>query len=172
MGHNEMLISEALRGVPRDRYQLSFKFGALRDPAGGWIGFDGRPAAVKTFLADSLQRLGVDHIDVYRPARLDPKVPIEETVGAIADMVKAGHVRHIGLSEVGADTIHRAAAVHPIVDLQIEYSLLSRGIEAAVLPRSEEHTSELQSLMRISYAVFCLKTKTTKQQHNRTQKNK
>jgi aryl-alcohol dehydrogenase-like predicted oxidoreductase len=133
MGHNEMLIAEALKGVARDRYQLSVKFGAQRDPSAGWIGFDGRPAAVKTSLAYSLQRLGIDHIDVYRPARLDPNVPIEDTVGAIADMVKAGYVRHIGLSEVGSQTLRRAAAVHPIVDLQIEYSLISRGIEDGVL---------------------------------------
>src|ERR1700759_5319899 len=129
MGHNEMLIGEALKGVARDSFQLSVKFGAQRDPAAGWLGFDGRPAAVKTSLAYSLQRLGVDHIDVYLPARPDPNVPIEDTVGAIADMVKAGFVRHIGLSEVGSETIRKAAAVHPIVDLQIEYSLVSRGIE-------------------------------------------
>ncbi len=134
MGHNEMLIGEALKGVARGRFQISVKFGALRDPAGGWAGNDGRPAAVKNFLAYSLQRLGLDHIDIYRPARLDPKVPIEDTIGAIADMVKAGRVRHIGLSEVGADTIRRAAAVHPICDLQIEYSLISRGIETSILP--------------------------------------
>jgi aryl-alcohol dehydrogenase-like predicted oxidoreductase len=134
MGHNEMLIGEALRGVPREQVIVSVKFGALRDPVGGWLGNDGRPAAVKNFLAYSLQRLGLDHIDIYRPARLDPAVPIEDTVGAIADMVKAGHVRHIGLSEVGVETMRRAAAVHPISDLQIEYSLLSRGIEDAILP--------------------------------------
>ncbi len=134
MGHNELLIAEALKGVPRDRYQLSVKFGALRDPAGNWVGYDARPGAVKTFLAHSLQRLGVDHIDVYRPARLDPNVPIEDTVGAIAEMAKAGYVRHIGLSEVGSETVRRAAAVAPISDLQIEYSLISRGIEDSVLP--------------------------------------
>jgi aryl-alcohol dehydrogenase-like predicted oxidoreductase len=134
MGHNEMLIGEAVKGVARDRFQVSVKFGALRDTKGGWLGYDARPAAVKNFLAYSLQRLGLDHIDIYRPARLDPAVPIEETVGAIADMVTAGHVRHIGLSEVGAETIRRAAAVHPISDLQIEYSLISRGIEATILP--------------------------------------
>ena len=134
MGHNEMLIAEALKGVPRDRYQLSVKFGALRDPSGAWVGFDARPAAVKTFLAHSLQRLGVDHIDIYRPARLDPGVPIEDTVGAIAEMVKAGYVRHVGLSEVGSETVRRAAAVAPICDLQIEYSLISRGIEDSILP--------------------------------------
>jgi len=138
MGHNEMLIAEALKGQPRDSYLLSVKFGAQRDPAGGWLGFDGRPAAVKTALAYSLQRLGVDHVDIYRPARLDPAVPIEETIGAIADMVKAGYVRHIGLSEVGAETIRRAAAIHPICDLQIEYSLLSRGPEEAILPVTRE----------------------------------
>lgn len=134
MGHNELLIGEALRDVPRERVQLSVKFGALRDPDGGWGPYDGRPAAVKNFLAYSLRRLGVDHIDIYRLARLDPAVPIEDTVGAIADMVKAGHVRHVGLSEVGAETIRRAASVHPISDLQIEYSLLSRDIEGEILP--------------------------------------
>jgi aryl-alcohol dehydrogenase-like predicted oxidoreductase len=134
MGHNEMLIGEALKGVQRDRFLVSVKFGALRDPAGGWLGYDARPPAVRNFLAYSLQRLGLDHIDIYRPARLDPRVPIEDTVGAIADMVKAGHVRYIGLSEVGAATIRRAAAVHPISDLQIEYSLISRGIEDDILP--------------------------------------
>lgn len=134
MGHNEMLIGEALRGVKRDSVVLSVKFGALRGPDQGWIGYDARPAAIKNFLSYSLQRLGVDHIDIYRPARLDPDVPIEETIGAIANMVKAGHVRHIGLSEVGSETIKRAAATHPICDLQIEYSLLSRGIEQEILP--------------------------------------
>jgi aryl-alcohol dehydrogenase-like predicted oxidoreductase len=112
---------------------VSVKFGALRDPAGGWGGYDTRPVALKNFLAYSLQRLGLDHIDIYRPARLDPAVPIEDTIGAIADLVKAGYVRHIGLSEVGAETIRRAAAVHPISDLQIEYSLISRGVEDGIL---------------------------------------
>ncbi|CAM2153456.1 pyridoxine 4-dehydrogenase [Pararobbsia alpina] len=132
-GHNEMLIGEALKTAGRDRTLISVKFGAMRDPAGGWTGYDARPAAVRNFLAYSLQRLGVDYIDVYRPARLDPNVPIEETVGVIADLVKAGYVRHIGLSEVGSATIRRAAAVHPITDLQIEYSLISRGIEDDIL---------------------------------------
>lgn len=138
MGHNEMLIAEALKGRPRDRVLISVKFGAQRDPAGNWLGYDARPAAVKTALAYTLKRLGTDCVDIYRPARLDPAVPIEDTIGAIADMVKAGHVRYIGLSEVGAATIRRAAAVHPIADLQIEYSLLSRGIEAAILPACRE----------------------------------
>jgi aryl-alcohol dehydrogenase-like predicted oxidoreductase len=133
MGHNEMLLGEALRGAKRDGVLVSVKFGALRDPAGGWSGYDGRPVAVKSFLAYSLQRLGVDHIDIYRPSRLDPNVPIEETIGAIAEMVQAGYVRYIGLSEVGPQTIRAAAAVHPICDLQIEYSLISRGIEANIL---------------------------------------
>jgi aryl-alcohol dehydrogenase-like predicted oxidoreductase len=140
-GHNELLIAEALRSAPpsrRDSAVISVKFGALRDPVGGWSGYDARPAAVKNFLAYSLQRLGVDHIDIYRPARLDPKVAIEETVGAVADMVAAGKVRHVGLSEVGAATIRRAAATHPISDLQIEYSLISRGIEAEILPACRE----------------------------------
>jgi len=138
MGHNEILIGEALKTIARDRVLLSVKFGAQRDPAGGWVGYDARPKAVKNFLAYSLQRLGVDHIDIYRPARLDPQVPIEDTVGAIADMIKAGYVRHIGLSEVGAETLRRAAAVHPISDLQIEYSLISRSIEAQILPTARE----------------------------------
>ncbi|CAO3410519.1 aldo/keto reductase [Azospirillum largimobile] len=138
MGHNEMLIGEALRGIPRDRFQVSVKFGALRAPDGSWLGYDARPAAVKNFLAHTLTRLGLDHIDVYRPSRLDPDVPIEDTIGAVADMVKAGYVRHIGLSEMGADTIRRAAAVHPICDLQIEYALISRGIEDAILPACRE----------------------------------
>jgi aryl-alcohol dehydrogenase-like predicted oxidoreductase len=136
-GHNESLIGKALQGR-RNQALLSVKFGALRDPAGGWTGADGRPASVKNFLAYSLQRLGTDHIDIYRTARLDPNVPIEDTIGAMADMVKAGYVRHIGLSEVGADTIARAHAVHPICDLQIEYSLISRGPEAAIFPLLKE----------------------------------
>jgi aryl-alcohol dehydrogenase-like predicted oxidoreductase len=132
-GHNELLIGRALANR-RDRALLSVKFGALRTPDGGWSGSDARPAAVKNFLTYSLTRLGVDHVDIYRPARLDPGVPIEETIGAIAELVKAGYVRHIGLSEVGPETIRRAHAVHPIVDLQIEYSLLSRGPEEKILP--------------------------------------
>ncbi|KAA2258590.1 aldo/keto reductase [Solihabitans fulvus] len=138
MGHNELLLRDALRGHDRQRAVISVKFGALRDPDGGWIGVDGRPAAVKNFVAYSLRRLGTDHIDIYRPARLDPTVPIEDTVGAIAELVQAGHVRHIGLSEVGAETLRRANAVHPIADLQIEYSLLSRGIEDEILPVARE----------------------------------
>lgn len=137
MGHNEMLLGEALRGR-REQALISVKFGAMRDARGGWVGYDARPAAVKNFLAYSLQRLGVDHVDIYRPARLDPQVPIEDTVGAIADMVQAGLVRYIGLSEVGPDTLRRAAAVHPVCDLQIEYSLVSRGIEDAILPTCRE----------------------------------
>jgi aryl-alcohol dehydrogenase-like predicted oxidoreductase len=133
MGHNELLIARALKGR-RERVQLSVKFGALRGPDGAWLGVDTRPAAVKNFAAYSLKRLGVEVIDIYRPARLDPNVPIEETVGAIADLVKAGYVRHIGLSEVGAETIRRAQKVHPIADLQIEYSLASRAPEKTLFP--------------------------------------
>jgi aryl-alcohol dehydrogenase-like predicted oxidoreductase len=138
VGHNEMLIGEALRGRDRDAAVISVKFGALRDPAGGFLGYDARPQAIRNFIAYSLQRLGVDHIDIYRPARLDPQVPIEDSIGAIAELVKAGYVRQIGLSEMGVETIRRAAAVHPICDLQIEYSLLSRGIEDAILPTCRE----------------------------------
>jgi aryl-alcohol dehydrogenase-like predicted oxidoreductase len=132
-GHNELLLREALKGR-RERAVISVKFGALRTPEGGWGGYDLRPRAVRNFLAYTLQRLGTDHVDIYRPARLDPAVPIEETVGALAELVRAGHVRHIGLSEVGAATIRRAHAVHPICDVQLEYSLMSRGIEPAILP--------------------------------------
>jgi len=134
MGHNELLIGEAIRGRRRESYMLSVKFGAQRGPDSTWLGYDASPSAVKTALAYSLTRLGVDYIDVYRPARLDPDVPIEETVGAIGELVQAGYVRHIGLSEVGAETIQRAAKTHPICDVQIEYSLISRGIEASILP--------------------------------------
>jgi aryl-alcohol dehydrogenase-like predicted oxidoreductase len=138
MGHNEMLIREALEGRDRDQVAISVKFGALRDIEHAFNGYDGRPVAVKNFLAYSLRRLGTDHIDVYRIARVDPAVPIEETIGAIAEEVQRGYVRHIGLSEAGADTIRRAHATHPIVDLQIEYSLISRGIEAEILPTCRE----------------------------------
>ena len=137
-GHNELLIREALAGRTRESVVLSIKFGELRDPAGGWGGTDNRPAALKSFLAQSLQRLGTDYVDIYRPARLDPNVPIEDTVGAMSEMVKAGYVRYIGLSEVSAQTIRKAHAIHPIADLQIEYSLISRGIEKDILPTLRE----------------------------------
>ena len=137
MGHNEMLISQALRFF-REQVLISVKFGAQRGPDGSWLGYDARPNAVKTALAYTLKRLGVDHIDIYRPARLDPNVPIEETVGAIVEMIQAGYVRFVGLSEVGPETIRRAAAVHPIVDLQIEYSLISRSPEAKIFPVLQE----------------------------------
>jgi aryl-alcohol dehydrogenase-like predicted oxidoreductase len=137
-GHNELLIREALRTRDRDQVMISVKFGALRDPGGGFIGNDGRPEAVKNYLTYTLTRLGTDHVDIYRPARVDPTVPIEETIGAIAEMVEAGYVRHIGLSEAGPEAIRRAATVHPIVDLQIEYSLMSRGVEREILPVCRE----------------------------------
>ena len=137
-GHNEMLIGEALKGVSRDTYQLSVKYGALRGPDGGWTGFDSSPKSTRNFIAYSLQRLGTEYIDIYRPSRLDPNVPIEDTMGALADLVKEGYVRHIGLSEVGADTLRRAVAIHPVSDLQIEYSLISRGIEDDILPTARE----------------------------------
>jgi aryl-alcohol dehydrogenase-like predicted oxidoreductase len=133
MGKNEMLVGRALQGR-RDKALLSVKYGGLRGPDGALLGYDASPVATQSALAYSLSRLGVDYIDIYRPSRLDPKVPIEDTIGAIAEMVKAGYVRYVSLSEVGAETIHRAAKVHPISDLQIEYSLVSRGPEAAIVP--------------------------------------
>jgi aryl-alcohol dehydrogenase-like predicted oxidoreductase len=138
MGENEMLIRRALQGRDRDAAVISVKFGVLRDPAGGWNGVDGRPEAVRNFLGYTLRRLGTDHVDIYRLGRFNPAVRIEETVGAIGEMVEAGYVRHVGLSEVGADTIRRANGTHTICDLQIEYSLLSRGIESEILPTCEQ----------------------------------
>ena len=138
MGDNELLLHSAVRDRRREDYLISLKFGALRSPDGAFLGYDTSPNAVKTWLAYSLRRLGTDYVDVYRPARLDPNVPIEDTIGAIKELIDAGYVRHIGLSEVGADTIRRAHAVHPISDLQIEYSLFSRGIEERILPTVRE----------------------------------
>jgi aryl-alcohol dehydrogenase-like predicted oxidoreductase len=138
MGHNEMLLREALRDVDRGSVFIQVKFGAQRDPRGAFVGYDASPSAVKTSLAYSLQRLGTDYVDLYQPARLDPDVPIEDTVGAIAEMIDAGFVRYLGLSEMGAATIRRAHAVHPVSALQIEYSLMSRGIEAEILPTVRE----------------------------------
>jgi len=139
MGHNELLLRDALRrGVRRDSVFIQVKFGGQRDPSGAFVGHDASPAMAKSSLAYTLTRLGTDYVDLYMPARLDPQVPVEDTVGAIAEMVQAGYVRHIGLSEVGADTIRRAHAVHPIAALQIEYSLMSRGIEREILPAVRE----------------------------------
>src|SRR5580700_5459864 len=138
MGHNELLLRDALREIPRESVFIQVKFGGQRDPSGAFIGHDASPNAVRNSLAYTLTRLGTDHVDLYQPARLDPRVPIEETVGAIAEMIKAGYVRYLGLSEMGADTIRRAHAVHPVAALQIEYSLMSRGIEARILPTVRE----------------------------------
>ena len=138
MGHNEMLLGRALLGVPRDSVFIQVKFGARRDPGGAFLGFSATPAAVKSSLAYSLRRLGTDYVDLYQPARLDPDVPIEDTIGAIGEMIDAGYVRYAGLSEMGAGTIRRAASVRPVAGLQIEYSLLSRGIEDAILPTVRE----------------------------------
>ena len=149
MGHNELLLQKALAGLPRDRFLISVKFGGMRSPNGAFIGIDARPVAVKNFLAYTLRRLGTDYVDIYQPARVDPGVPIEDTVGAISEMVKAGYVRHIGLSEASSDTIRRAHAVHPIVALQIEYSLVSRSIEADILPTLRE-----LGISMTAYGVF------------------
>ncbi|WP_338779069.1 aldo/keto reductase [Metabacillus sp. FJAT-52054] len=137
-GHNELLLREALQGKKRENAFIAVKTGVLRSPDGGWIGMNNRPEAMKNNLAQTLQKLGTDYIDLYQPARVDPNVPIEETIGAMADMVKAGYVKHIGLSEANAATIRRAHKVHPISWLQIEYSLFSRGIEKEILPTIRE----------------------------------
>jgi aryl-alcohol dehydrogenase-like predicted oxidoreductase len=134
MGHNELLLGRALAGGRRDKVFLSVKFGAMRAPGGAFVGVDARPQAVKNFLAYTLQRLGTDHIDIYRPARVDPNVPIEETIGAISDLIQAGYVRYAALSEASAETAARAHATHPICDVQLEYSIISRGIEEQILP--------------------------------------
>jgi len=149
MGHNEMLIGRALRGKARERVLLSVKFGALRAPNGTFLGFDGRPQAVQNFATYTLKRLGVEYIDIYRPARVDPNVPIEDTVGAIVDLIRAGYVRYVGLSEAGSETLRRAQAVYPIADLQIEYSLASRGIEGGLL-----HTVRELGIGITAYGVF------------------
>jgi aryl-alcohol dehydrogenase-like predicted oxidoreductase len=138
MGHNEMLLGEALKGGRRQRAFLAVKFGAMRGPDGVYAGFDARPLAVKNFLAYSLRRLKTDYVDLYQPARFDHAMPLEDTLGAIADLVQAGYVRNIGLSEVSAATLRRAAALNRMAALQIEYSLLSRGIEDAILPAARE----------------------------------
>jgi aryl-alcohol dehydrogenase-like predicted oxidoreductase len=153
MGHNEMLIGRALEGR-RDQALLSVKFGAMRAPNGAFIGIDGRPQAVKNFLAYTLQRLRTDHIDIYRLARVDPAVPIEDTVGAIAEMVQAGYVRYVGLSEAGVETLRRAHAAHPICDLQIEYSIASRGIESAILPAARELGIAITAYGLLSRGLF------------------
>jgi len=138
MGHNEMLLRDALVGRSRDNAIISVKFGVLRDPAGGWNGLDIRPNSIKNFLAYTLKRLGTDHVDIYRPSRISPEVPIEDVIGTMAELVKQGYVRHIGLSETGEDTLRKAHAVHPICDVQIEYSLISRGVEGGLLPAARE----------------------------------
>jgi aryl-alcohol dehydrogenase-like predicted oxidoreductase len=136
MGHNELLLRDALRGsgINRDSVFIQVKFGGQRDPSGAFVGHDASPAMVKSSLAYTLTRLGTEYVDLYQPARLDPQVPIEDTVGAVAEMIQAGYVRYLGLSEMGADTIRRAHAVYPVSELQIEYSLMSRGIERRILP--------------------------------------
>ena len=149
MGHNELLLRKALAGRPRESYFLAVKFGAMRAPRGNFVGVDARPAAVKNFLAYTLNRLGTDHVDLYQPARVDPNVPIEDTIGAIAEMVKAGHVRHIGISEASPETIRRAHAVHPIAALQIEYAIVSRSVEAEIIPTLRELGISL-----VAYGVF------------------
>jgi len=132
-GHNEMLVGRALAGK-RDRAFVSVKFGAQLEPPGRHIGFDARPAAVKTALTYTLRRLRTDYVDLYQPARVDPNVPIEETVGAIKEMIDAGYIRHLGLSEAGVESIRRAHAVHPVIALETEYALATRDPEREVLP--------------------------------------
>jgi aryl-alcohol dehydrogenase-like predicted oxidoreductase len=137
MGHNEMLIRRAIDGRRKDVF-LAVKFGAMRGPDGSFTGYDLRPEAVKNFLSYSLRRLGTDYIDLYQPSRMDARTPVEDTYGALAGLVQAGYVRHIGISEASAASIRRAYKTAPIAALQIEYSLVSRGAEATILPAVRE----------------------------------
>lgn len=137
MGQSESIIGKAIKGR-RDQAFLSVKFGMMMSPSGQFLGLDGRPESVKNFASYSLQRLGVDVIDLYQPGRPDPNVPYEETIGAIADLIKEGKVRYLGVSEVGVDHLRRANAVHPVTALEIEYSLACRFIEAEILPTARE----------------------------------
>lgn len=154
MGHNEELIRRALSAGGREKAVLSVKFGAMMDPGGNFVGLDVRPLAAKNFLTYSLQRLGIDHVDIYRPGRLDPAVPVEDTIGAIAELVQAGHVRGIGLSEVGSEAIRRAHAVHPITDVQVEYSLFTRDIEDDVLATCRELGIAVTAYGVLSYGLL------------------
>ncbi len=154
MGHNEMLIGRALQGRRRDQAILSVKFGALRDPNGAFLGFDGRPAFVKTSIAYSLRRLGVDYIDLYYPSRVDPNVPIEDTIGAVGDLIREGKVRFAGLSEASAATVRRAHAAHPVSALQIEYSIWSRDPEDEVIPTLRELGVGLVAYGALSRGLF------------------
>lgn len=148
-GHNELLIREALKGR-NDKPVISVKFGALRSPAGDWLGFDTRPEAVKNFAAYSLTRLNVDTIDIYQPGRINPSIPIEDTVGAIADLIKQGKVKYIGLSEASPEIIRRAHKVHPITAVEVEYSLASRVIEKELLQTCRELEIGI-----VAYGVLC-----------------
>jgi aryl-alcohol dehydrogenase-like predicted oxidoreductase len=134
---NERLVGKAIAGR-RDGVAIATKFGNERRDDGSWVGINGRPDYVRSACDASLARLGIDHIDLYYQHRVDLTVPIEDTVGAMAELVQAGKVRHVGLSEAGADTIRRASAVHPISALQSEYSLFSRDVEAEILPTVRE----------------------------------
>ncbi|MGB5108035.1 MAG: aldo/keto reductase [Candidatus Zixiibacteriota bacterium] len=138
VGHNEELIREAIRRVPRDQAFISIKFGGMRNHDGDFIGIDNRPVAIRNFISYSLQRLRTDYIDLYYPGRVDPAVPIEDTIGTLAELVKEGKIRYVGLSEAGPQTIRRAAAVHPIAMLQTEYSIWTREPENDLLPVCRE----------------------------------
>jgi aryl-alcohol dehydrogenase-like predicted oxidoreductase len=138
VGHNEELIREAIKGFPREQVFISVKFGGLRNHDGSFIGFDTRPVAIRNFLSYSLQRLRVDYIDLYYPSRVDPNVPIEDTVGTLGDLVKEGKIHHTGLSEASPETLRRAAKVHPLAMLQAEYSLWTREPETDLLPTCRE----------------------------------
>jgi aryl-alcohol dehydrogenase-like predicted oxidoreductase len=137
LGHNEELVGRAIRGR-REQVVLATKFGIVRDAQGGMVGIDGRREYVRAACEASLRRLGVEEIDLYQQHRVDPDTPIEETVGALAELVAEGKVRFIGLSEALAPDLRRAAAVHPVTSLQSEYSLLERGVEAEILDACEE----------------------------------
>jgi len=137
-GLNEMIVGEALKGYARDKAFVSVKFGGFQKAGGGLYGFDCRPEAVENYLTYSLKRLGLEYVDLYQPCRINPHIPVEETIGAVSKLVEKGYVRTIGISEVGADTLRRANATHPISLVEVTYSMMSRKIEDELIPTARE----------------------------------
>jgi aryl-alcohol dehydrogenase-like predicted oxidoreductase len=153
-GYNEMLIGEALNGYNRDKAFISVKFGGLSDPKGNYYGLDVRPLTIKNYITYSLKRLKVDYIDLYQPGRIDQAIPVEETIGAISELVKAGYVRHIGVTEVDADTLRKAHSVHPISFIEAGYSLFNRSIEKEILPTARELGIGIVAFGSLAYGLL------------------